>query len=151
MFAAQSTVTPRRVTRPYAPHPRLTRVLWQCLALGALLVLAIPAARGYSLWFGPGPLWLLGAPVVSLLMLYRQAIAAVWRVSLVPAPRRRRPPMTFVLQEVHSRRDSVRLQFSGVCNATNLDPLPGGRPARQQRRSPSHDRRPLPVAGRRYR
>ena len=76
------TLTSRPTT---APDPRLVRTLWQWLALGALLLLVVPAARGHSLWFGPGAFWLLAAPLTSLLMLYRHAVAAAWRGILVPA------------------------------------------------------------------
>jgi len=73
------------------PPPVLARSLWQWLAVGALLVLCLPAARGESAWIGPWPFWLVGAPLVSLLVLYRQAVVAAWRSVLVPTPRRRRP------------------------------------------------------------
>lgn len=131
-----------------AARPELERSLWQWLAVAALLVLVFPAARGESLWFGPAAFWLLAAPIASLSMFYRHELAAVWHGILVPAPRRRRP-MTFVLPGPRGGRDSLRLPVSGASNATHLDPLPGRRPARQQRRSPRDDRRSLPVAGRR--
>ena len=129
-FAASSCTRPPT----NAPHPRLARALWQWLALGVLLLLVFPAARGPSLWFGPGAFWLLGAPLASLLMLYRHALAAVWRGILAPAPR---------------RRDGVLLPFSGACNATKLDPLPGGRPLRRQRRSERESSRHANTAYRR--
>ena len=135
-------------------RPELERTLWQWLAVAALLVVAFPAARGHSLWFGPAAFWLLGAPIASLSMFYRHELAAAWRGILLgafvasAAPRRRRP-MTFVLPGPQGGRDSLRLPVSGASNATHLDPLPGRRPARQQRRSSCDDRRYLPVAGRR--
>jgi len=54
-----------------SPDPRLERALRQCVAVGALLVLALPAARGYSAWLGALPLWLLGMPLVSWWALHR--------------------------------------------------------------------------------
>lgn len=91
MFIAHLAATSRQPQPTSAPYPPLARALWQCLALGVLLLLALPAARGYSLWFGPGVFWLLAAPLASLLMFYRHAVAAAWRGILVPVPRRRRP------------------------------------------------------------
>ena len=73
------------------PNPVLVRALWQWLAVGALALLFIPAARGDSAWFGPMPYWLVLAPVASLLVLHRHTLAAVWHGILVPAPHRRRP------------------------------------------------------------
>ncbi|MDR1075703.1 MAG: hypothetical protein LBL59_05235 [Xanthomonadaceae bacterium] len=34
-------------------------------ALGMLLVLLVPSARGHSLWFGWLPLWLVGMPLAA--------------------------------------------------------------------------------------
>jgi hypothetical protein len=70
-------------------HPALGRLLWQWLAVGALLVIAVPAARGSHAWLGSGPFWLVLAPLSSLLAYHRDAVAAAWRGILVPAPRRR--------------------------------------------------------------
>ena len=53
------------------PDPRLERVLRQCVAIGVLLVLVVPAARGTSTWFGALPLWLLAMPLVSWWALHR--------------------------------------------------------------------------------
>jgi hypothetical protein len=53
------------------PDPRLERALRRCVAIGALLVLAVPAARGHSSWFGALPLWLLAMPLVSWWALHR--------------------------------------------------------------------------------
>lgn len=73
------------------PNPVLVRALWQWLVTGALALLFIPALRGDSAWFGPVPYWLVLAPAVSLLVLHRHTLAAVWHGILVPAPHRRRP------------------------------------------------------------
>lgn len=51
--------------------PRLELALRRLLLVGAALILAVPAARGYSTWFGALPLWLLGMPLASLWALHR--------------------------------------------------------------------------------
>ena len=71
------------------PDPRLSRFLWQWLTVGVLCVLLFPAARGDGLWLGWLPFWVLIAPLLSLLVSHRRALAAAWRGVLVPAPRRR--------------------------------------------------------------
>ncbi|MBB5014784.1 hypothetical protein [Rehaibacterium terrae] len=80
--------------RILAPDPRLARALWQWLALGALLLVLFPAARGYSAAVGWLPFWLLVAPGVSLCVLYRHRLrdrlAAARSRFLVPGSRRRR-------------------------------------------------------------
>jgi hypothetical protein len=79
-----------------APHssavdPRIARTLWQWLALGAVAMLLVPAARGPVYLLGNMPFWLVLAPGIALLTLYRHALAAAWRAHLVRAtPRRRR-------------------------------------------------------------
>lgn len=74
-----------------AVDPRLARTLWQWLALGAIAMLLVPAARGPVYLLGNMPFWLVLAPGAALLVLYRHALAAAWRAHLVRAtPRRRR-------------------------------------------------------------
>ena len=75
---------------PSRPDPILARTLWQWLALGAVAMLLVPAARGPVHLLGNLPFWLLLAPGTGLLVLYRHALASAWRRVLVPAPRRRR-------------------------------------------------------------
>lgn len=71
--------------------PRIARTLWQWLAMGAIAMLLVPAARGPVYLLGNMPFWLLLAPGIALLTLYRHALAAAWRAHLVRAtPRRRR-------------------------------------------------------------
>ena len=78
-------------TRTPDVDPRLARTLWQWLALGALAMLLVPAARGPVYLLGNMPFWLVLAPGIALLTLYRHALAAAWRAHLVRAtPRRRR-------------------------------------------------------------
>ncbi len=72
------------------PDPRLARTLWQWLALGFIAMLVVPAARGPVYLLGNMPFWLLIAPALALVTLYRHALVAAWRAVLVRAPRRRR-------------------------------------------------------------
>jgi hypothetical protein len=69
----------------------LQRLLWQWLVVGLLITACFPAARGVSEVAGVLPLWWVGAPVASLLVFHRSAVAAAWRLVLVRTPRRRRP------------------------------------------------------------
>ena len=79
-----------RTPDAHTPDPRLARTLWQWLALGLVAMLLVPAARGPVYLLGHLPFWLLLAPGLALLVLYRHALAAAWRAVLVRAPRRRR-------------------------------------------------------------
>jgi hypothetical protein len=56
---------------PQAPDARLERALRRIVLAGALLVLAVPAARGSSQWLGALPLWLLAMPLASWWALHR--------------------------------------------------------------------------------
>lgn len=72
---------------------QLTRALVQCLLVGLALCLLFPAARGHSALLGWMPLWLVGAPAFSLLVLKRHALfstAATRTPDLVPGAGRRR-------------------------------------------------------------
>lgn len=69
--------------------PRLARTLWQWLALGALAVLAWPAARGQTAWLGWAPYWALIAPALALAVAYRRRLFAR-DVIVLPATARRR-------------------------------------------------------------
>lgn len=57
-----------------AVDPRLARTLWQWLALGALALLAWPAARGQTPWLGWGPYWAVIAPLLALAVAYRHRL-----------------------------------------------------------------------------
>lgn len=87
------------------PDPRLARTLWQWLALGVIAMLAVPAARGPVYLLGNMPFWLLIAPGLGLLTLYRHALVAACRAVLVRAPRRRRRSGT---GQARRRHASVR-------------------------------------------
>lgn len=83
-------------------YPALARALWQWLAVGGLLALLFPALRSQGPWIGPGILWLVAAPLSSLLVFHRHAIAAALSGVLVPTRRRRdsvRQPATFRTQD----------------------------------------------------
>ena len=64
----------------------LDALLRQAVALGALAVLLIPAARGSSEWFGWLPLWLVGMPLAAWWSLRGFPVPAL----AVRMPRRRR-------------------------------------------------------------
>jgi len=70
--------------------PRLERTLRRCIAIGALLVLAVPAARGYSTWLGALPMWLLAMPLVSWWALHRFRLPRRPQPRSEPVRRRRR-------------------------------------------------------------
>lgn len=82
----------------YRPDPRLALVLRRTVVVGAGLVLAVPAARGYNPWLGAMPLWLLAMPLASLWALHgfhlpRLGLPALdGRTALAATPRRRRRP-----------------------------------------------------------
>ena len=70
------------------PDPRLEHALRQCIAIGLLLVLVLPAARGASTWFGALPMWLVAMPLVSWWALHRFRLPR--RPRVLPESRRRR-------------------------------------------------------------
>jgi hypothetical protein len=73
------------------PDPGLERALRRIVLAGALLVLAIPAARGSSPWLGALPLWLLAMPLASLWALHRFRLPRLQaRQAPVATARRRR-------------------------------------------------------------
>lgn len=63
-------------SRPDATRLVVHRLLWQWLAVSALLWLLFPALRGSSPWLGHGALWLLGLPASALLAFHREAVTA---------------------------------------------------------------------------
>jgi hypothetical protein len=82
--------------RPLAPRHR-TRSAAHCvlvawLVLGALTVIALPIARGDTLFGASLPFWLVAAPLIDLLWLRRRRLAtalAGWRAHRRPQQRRR--------------------------------------------------------------
>lgn len=83
MIASRAVARFPRASFPSEPHPRLGRLLWQWLALGVLLLALLPVTREQHAWLGSGPFWLLVAPLSSLLVFNRHAIAAAWRAACV--------------------------------------------------------------------
>lgn len=87
-------MTPMSAIRNERPDPRLAAILRRTAIVGAGLVLALPAARGYNPWIGAMPLWLLAMPLASLWALHGfrlpRLASAGSRLS-APARRRRRP------------------------------------------------------------
>ncbi len=75
------------------PHPLVDEVLRAAVAIGALLLLMVPEARGSHPMLGWLPLWLLGMPLVGWWAAHRFRLPwrdpAPRRVAL--APRRRAP------------------------------------------------------------
>lgn len=68
------------ISTMHQPDRRLRIALRRALWLGAALVLAVPAARGDSAWFGWLPLWLVGMPACALWALHR------FRLPRLPLP-----------------------------------------------------------------
>lgn len=62
-------ILPRADIAP--PEPNLECLLRRVTSVGILLVLALPIARGDSIWFGALPLWLVGMPLSSWWALHR--------------------------------------------------------------------------------
>ena len=62
---------------------------WRWLALGASASLLVPALRGYNVYVGWLPFWLLAAPVVLLALTHRHRLAAALSAFLVGGRRRR--------------------------------------------------------------
>lgn len=76
--------------RSARPDPRLERLLRQTVVVSTLLVLAVPMARGHSVWFGPLPLWLLGMPLMSWWALHRFRLPRTAQPMPARSGRRRR-------------------------------------------------------------
>ncbi|MBB5209609.1 hypothetical protein [Chiayiivirga flava] len=67
----------------------LTPWLLRWLAFGAVGALLSPALRGYNVYVGWLPFWLLAAPIVLLMLVHRDRLAAALSVFLVRSRRRR--------------------------------------------------------------
>lgn len=99
---------PSHDPRAKAPDPRLESLLRHVVAIGAVLVLLLPEARGSDVTLGALPLWLLAMPVTAWWALHRFALPG-WlparaaaeslprRRTRVQARRRPRPVRTLVL------------------------------------------------------
>jgi hypothetical protein len=62
-------------SRPAATRLVIHRLLWQWLAVGALLYLLFPSLRGLSPILGHGALWLLALPASALIAFHREALS----------------------------------------------------------------------------
>lgn len=78
----------RRATAETA-DPRLDAMLRHVIAIGAVLVLLLPAARGHHDALGWLPLWLLAMPLAAWWALHRFTLPH-WSTSPVPAAIARR-------------------------------------------------------------
>lgn len=90
MLRSRIAANPSRSACAASNHPVVTRLIWQWLCVGVLLTLLFPAARATSELLGPLNFWLLGAPLASLIVFHRHALAAAWLGVLVSMPGRRR-------------------------------------------------------------
>jgi hypothetical protein len=95
---------------PQAPDAQLERALRRIVLAGALLVLAIPAARGSSQWLGALPLWLLAMPLACCWALHRFRLPRLQARAPTNATRRRRGT-------VQARRRNAPAVRAGVAHA----------------------------------
>ena len=81
---------PSHDPRAKAPDPRLESLLRYVVAIGAVLVVLLPEARGSHVTLGALPLWLLAMPVTAWWALHRFALPG-WlpgRAAAASLPRR---------------------------------------------------------------
>lgn len=71
------------------PDPRLARFLWQTTALAALPWFLASTIYGSSAGLGRGFAWGVLVPAISLLVLHRHALRALWMAAPSAAVRRR--------------------------------------------------------------
>ena len=67
----------------------LARWAWRWLVLGAAASALLPALRGYNVYVGWVPFWLVAAPAVLLVLTHRDRLAAALSAFLVGRRRRR--------------------------------------------------------------
>lgn len=89
---------------PRDTDPRIDAVARYAVAIGAVLVLLLPAARGFSETFGWLPLWLLAMPLTAWWALHRFHLPQRAAQARNETPRRRRPGA----QARRSARPSIR-------------------------------------------
>lgn len=85
----QSVAHPIRPSADPAIDPRVEEVLRYAVAIGAALVLLLPAARASSAEIGWLPLWLLAMPLTAWWALHRFRLPRR-AADALPAPARRR-------------------------------------------------------------
>lgn len=81
---------PNAIATQSRPDPRLSRLLWQAAALATLPWFLAPTMYGASPWLGQGLAWLVLAPMISLLVLHREQLLALFAATMEPAFSRRR-------------------------------------------------------------
>ena len=114
-------------SRPEPEFPVLSRLLWQALALGALVSLALlglPLAPGGASAFGFLPFWLIAAPAAALLTLHRAGVRSHFLSWIRKSPQ-------------HPR---------GKCALTPVLPPPQPRLAQAKRRPRANPERPASYA-----
>lgn len=86
--------------------PTLEGLLRHAIAIGAVLVVLLPAARGFSDTFGWLPLWLLAMPLSAWWALHRFRLPeSVQPRTVMVSPRRLRPGAQARRRAPSSRRD----------------------------------------------
>jgi len=86
----------------YEINARIDDVLRYALAIGGVLLLLLPAARGFSQTLGWLPLWLLAMPAVALWALRGFPLPRRAGTSGTMAPMRRRRPAPQARRRAHS-------------------------------------------------
>ena len=92
------------------PHVLLARAAWQFLVLGMLAFAALRLFSGAATSVSDGRLWLILAPVASLLALHRHQLAARWARPAASAPARRSMAAVRAAQSRVPRRVVSRLR-----------------------------------------
>ena len=85
-------MTSHRLHAQVALDPRIDAALRYALAIGVVLVLLLPGARGFSETLGWLPLWLLAMPAVALWALRGFPLLKHGRSGQAPVRRRRFEP-----------------------------------------------------------
>lgn len=86
--------------------PRLDEALRLAIALGAVLVLLLPAARGMHGAIGWLPLWLLAMPLTAWWALHRFRLPLARHVDRAATVRVRRPPVQARRRTRQPRREA---------------------------------------------
>lgn len=104
---SRSTGPRDRLTDPVLTDSVLERALHYAIAIGAVLVVLLPAARGFSDTFGWLPLWLLAMPLSAWWALHRFRLPESVQPRTATVPSRRRRPGTQARRRAmpSSRRD----------------------------------------------
>ena len=92
------------------PDPQLARVAWQCLLLGILAFVAWRALSGAAPGANDGGIWLVLAPLASLIALYRHRLGTAWRSPAPVGMARRRAMAAPSLQARFPRHAASRLR-----------------------------------------